>query len=191
MSLQSFWAGNYEIAESHLRDISSLPSAKQPKLTTIYLTFFSGILAFHRYRKSQAEEDLRVGTDSICKFECWLKFSRSNFENKLLLLNAEQTSLIDVEEAKKHYEASIKSARNNGRVHEQGLAFELMGKSFGNVANKSAFAMECFKKAQICYLQWGAMKAAASLREKYGLDKNNTNLLRNPLKHSRDALSIT
>ncbi|KAL7463341.1 hypothetical protein ACHAXS_003715, partial [Conticribra weissflogii] len=51
----SFWAGNYEIAESHLRDISSLPSAKQPKLTTIYLTFFSGILAFHRYRKSQAE----------------------------------------------------------------------------------------------------------------------------------------
>mmetsp|Transcript_5250 Transcript_5250/g.10776 ORF Transcript_5250/g.10776 Transcript_5250/m.10776 type:complete len:1536 (-) Transcript_5250:31-4638(-) len=183
----AFWEGNYDVAESHLRDISSLPSAKQPKLTTIYLTFFSGILAFHRYRQSQAEKDLRLGMDAICKFEFWLKFSPSNFENKLFLLNAEQTSLLDIEEAKKHYEASIKSARDNGRVHEQGLANELMGKTFSTVANKSAYAIECLKKARICYLQWGAMKKAASIREKYGLDMNDTNSHRNPLKHARDS----
>jgi len=47
-------------------------------------------------------------------------------ENKVLLLEAEYfASKCNRNSAKEKYEASIKSARDHGFVHEQGLAYEV------------------------------------------------------------------
>lgn len=53
-------------------------------------------------------------------------FTSNWVENKLLLLEAELfASQCNREAALKKYEASIKSARDHGFVHEQGLAYEV------------------------------------------------------------------
>lgn len=132
---------------------------------------------------------MRNGIEAICKIEFWSKYA-SNFENKLLLLNAEQSaSLPNIEQAKVQYAASIKSARDNGRVHEQGLAYELMGNFLSSVANEPAEALKCWKNAHTCYTQWGALGKATTLCRKHGLDDtSDADPGRNSLKHARDGL---
>lgn len=133
---------------------------------------------------------MRNGIESISKIECWFQHAPSNCENKLLLLNAEQNaSLPNVEEARVQYIASIKSARDNGRVHEQGLAYELMGDFLSSVANEPAEAVKCWKNAHSCYMQWGALGKAAILCRKRSLDDIcDVDPGRNSLKHARDGL---
>ncbi len=166
----------------------SLPSSKRPKLISIYFYFFRGLIAFHKYREKNSEEQLRIGIDAICKLEFWFQYAPSNFENKLLLLNAEQNaSLPNIHEAKTQYEASIKSARDNGRVHEQGLALELMGNFLASTRlYEPSVSVGCWKNAYLCYLQWGAKEKAASLCREHNLKVSDEDSCRNPLKHARD-----
>ncbi len=106
-----------------------------------------------------------------------------------MLLNAEQiASLPNIEEAKKLYVASITAARDNGRVHEQGLAYELMGNFLFSVANEPAEARKCWKNAHTCYLQWGALRKAANLCRKHRLDDfSDLDEGPNSLKHARSG----
>lgn len=172
-----------------MRNALSLPSAKRPKLLSIYFTFFRGLIAFGQYRKKHSNEHLKNGIEAICKIEFWFQNAPSNFENKLLLLYAEQNaSLPNIEQAKAHYVASITSARDNGRVHEQGLAYELMGNFLTLVADEPAEAMRCWKNAHTCYLQWGALSKATVLCREHGLDDfNDVDEVQNSLKHARNG----
>ncbi len=53
----------------------------------------------------------------------WVKGSKAIFENKLALLEAEHhASICQVTLAAESYDLAIKVARDNGYVHEQGLA---------------------------------------------------------------------
>lgn len=154
----------------------------------IYFTFYRGIIEFRRYREDHSEDKLRNGFDAIIKFESWLQHSPSLFENKLLLLNAEQqASLPNIDEAKSLYLSSIKSAKDCGRVHEQGLACELMGRFLLTVANDRFQAMMYMKNAHACYLKWGAFGKAAALAEEHGLDSSNASSIGKSSKHARDV----
>lgn len=166
----------------------SLPSSKRPKLISIYFYFFRGLIAFRRYRENNSEEQLRIGIEAICKLEFWFQYAPSNYENKLFLLNAEQyASLPNIYEAKTQYEASINSARDNGRIHEQGLAFELMGNFLSSVKSyEPSEAMKCWKNAYLCYLQWGAKEKAAWLCKEHNLNVFDADSCGNSLKHPRD-----
>mmetsp|Transcript_31482 Transcript_31482/g.66661 ORF Transcript_31482/g.66661 Transcript_31482/m.66661 type:complete len:968 (+) Transcript_31482:45-2948(+) len=184
----SFWKGDYENAETCAKVALSFPSAKWPKLLSMYFSFFRGLIAFQRYRETQSEEQLRNGIESICKFEVWVNLSPANFENKLTLLNAEQqASLPNIKQAKVLYKASIESARDNGRVHEQGLAYEMMGKFLLSVSNESTQAMECLEKARTCYNQWGALGKAEILCRQYGLAADDSKLRDDSLKRDRSS----
>jgi len=185
----AFWRADYIQAEASSQVLLSLPSSKRPKLISIYFYFFRGLLAFRRYRENNSEEQLRIGIETICKLEFWSQYAPSNFENKLFLLNAEQyASLPNIYEAKTQYEASINSARDNGRLHEQGLAFELMGNFLSSVTSyEPSEAMKCWKNAYLCYLQWGAKEKAACLFKEHNLNVFDVDSCGNPLKHSRDV----
>ncbi|KAL7465825.1 hypothetical protein ACHAXS_006140 [Conticribra weissflogii] len=185
----AFWADDWDDAETYSRTALSLPSANRPKLLSIYFTFFRGLISFRQYRKEQSNEKLKNGIEAICKIEFWFQLAPSNFENKLLLLNAEQiASLSNIEDPKKHYLASITAARDNGRVHEQGLAYELMGNFLFSVANEPAEARKCWKNAHTCYLQWGALRKAANLCRKHRLDDfSDLDEGPNSLKHARSG----
>ncbi|KAL7462203.1 hypothetical protein ACHAXS_002590 [Conticribra weissflogii] len=180
----SFWRGDYGAAESSSKALLSL---RMTNILLIYFTFYRGLIAFQRYREDPSEEKLRNGFDVIIKFETWLEHSPSLFESKLFLLNAEQqASLPNIDEAKALYLASIKSARDYGRVHEQGLAYELMGNFLSSVAIEPSEAEKCWKNAHTCYLQWGALRKAANLCREHSLNEiSNEEPGRNSLKHAR------
>jgi len=181
----SFWKGDYDAAESSSKVLLSL---RMTNLLLIYFTFYRGLIAFRRYREDHSEDKLRNGFDVIIKIESWLQHSPSLFENKLLLLNAEeQASLPNIDKAKSLYLSSIKSAKDCGRVHEQGLACELMGQFLLTVANDRPQAMIHMKNAHTCYLQWGAFGKAAELAEEHGLDTSSVSPTGKSSKHARDV----
>lgn len=153
----------------------------------MHFTFYHGLISFKCYRDTHSEDHLRSGIDAIIKIESWQKHCLSNFENKLLLLNAEQqASLPNIDDAKALYLASATTARDCGRKHEEGLAYEFMGNFFLTVANDHPEAMKCMKSARTCYMQWGAFGKAASLSKEHGLNNfSQVNSVEKAKKHSR------
>ncbi|KAL7525383.1 hypothetical protein ACHAXR_000986, partial [Thalassiosira sp. AJA248-18] len=70
--------------------------------------------------------------------------------------------------AKASYEASVRSARDYGLVHEQGLACELYAKFLDSIIETDA-AMYWFKCAHACYVQWGAAAKAEQVWKDHNL----------------------
>ncbi len=73
------------------------------------------------FRDGGGEEHLDEGKKVLDKMKAWSKCSDTNFNNKLLLLEAEyHASMCDIKAAKVAFEASVRSARDHGLVQEQG-----------------------------------------------------------------------
>ncbi len=156
---------------------------------SIFFTFFRGLLAFQWYRGKQSQEQLEYGIEAICNIEIWGQHAPSNFENKLLLLKAEQSASVpNIGEAKAIYEESIKSTCDNGRVHEQELAYKLRGNFLLAVANSPSKARNSCKSAYDCYLQCCALGKASPLYREHNLDDDvdSLALCKTSLKHSQD-----
>mmetsp|Transcript_31487 Transcript_31487/g.57675 ORF Transcript_31487/g.57675 Transcript_31487/m.57675 type:complete len:291 (-) Transcript_31487:685-1557(-) len=120
----SFWMGDYDEAAKASDRAMSFPSANMPKVTLIYHIFYRGIVMFHLYREGKGEKWLEEGNKMQDQVQIWVKNSKPIFENKLVLLEAEHyASMGNVVAAKESYELSVELARDNGYVHEQGLAY--------------------------------------------------------------------
>lgn len=123
-----FWNGDYVEAEKASTIAMSFPSAKMPKIQLIYHIFYRGIVAFNLYRDGKGENWLGVGIEMLNQMEIWVENSKPIIENKLILIEAEHyASMCNVVAAKESYVLSIQVARDNGYIHEQGLAY---GKCF-------------------------------------------------------------
>ena len=73
---------------------------------------------------SSGDKWLDEGKEMLDQVEAWAENSKPIFENKLILLEAEYyASMCNVVAAKESYELAIKVARDNGYIHEQGLAY--------------------------------------------------------------------
>eukprot|EP00984_Skeletonema_dohrnii_P034505 scaffold33577_cov132-Skeletonema_dohrnii-CCMP3373.AAC.6 len=95
-----------------------------------------------------------------------------NFTNKLCLLEAEQLAYTRTnhDRASILYEASIKSAKRSGFVHEQGLACEKAAFYFKRDRNNQK-VREYFQQALECYQVWGSsIKVAFIQTELDGLN---------------------
>jgi len=188
--LSAFWASDYTNATKWLELASAIPSSKIPKVTFIYRTFFSALLAFRRYRDGEGEEFLAKGQILLEKMRLWSKNSKAIFENKLLLLESEHYACsCHIVASKESYELSAKSACDHGLVHEQGLAYELYGNFLYSIGD--LVASQWFQKAHTCYLQWGALAKAEQLREDFNLDLTESVNARfksslSSTKHGRD-----
>lgn len=138
-------------------------------LQLIFVHYFRGLMAFQRFRDGEGEDWLDEGNKVVKKMEVWVHCSTVNFQNKLLLLAAEQhAAQCNIQAAKAAYEASVHFARSNGLVHEQGLACELYGKFLASIIEvaEGAFWMKC---AHACYIQWGALAKARKLWNDHNL----------------------
>ena len=120
----SFWMGDYDEAAKASDRAMSFPSANMPKVQLVYHIFYRGVVMFHLYREGKGEHWLKEGKKMQDQLKIWVKTSKPIFENKLILLAAESyASMGNVAAAKESYELSIKVARDNGYIHEQGLAY--------------------------------------------------------------------
>mmetsp|Transcript_29350 Transcript_29350/g.63181 ORF Transcript_29350/g.63181 Transcript_29350/m.63181 type:complete len:1300 (-) Transcript_29350:155-4054(-) len=184
----SFWMDDYEEAVKSSDIAMSFPSAKMPGVKLVYHIFYRGIIAYQLHRQGKGEKWLDEGNKMLDQVETWVKNSKPLFENKLVLLKAEQdASMCNFLPAKESYELSIKLARDNGYINEQGLAYERMGKYLMSIVEVPE-AESCFLNAHRCYLQWGAKAKADKLWEDWNLGSSTGRLepCTTSIKHKRN-----
>mmetsp|Transcript_17647 Transcript_17647/g.31915 ORF Transcript_17647/g.31915 Transcript_17647/m.31915 type:complete len:184 (+) Transcript_17647:88-639(+) len=160
---------DYTKANKCSEAILALPSSKLLKIQLVFHTFFTGLIAFEMHRDGAGEEQLAKGKDVLDKMKIWSKCSTPNFDNKLLLLEAEcHASMCHIKAAKVAFEASGRSARDHGLIHEQGLACELYGKFLTSIVEADE-ALRWLKCAHTCYMQWGAVAKAERMWTEHNL----------------------
>jgi PAS domain S-box-containing protein len=86
----------------------------------------------------------------------WTENCRENFENRLALVSAEIARIEGRPlEAMDLYERAIVSARENGFVHNEALAYELAARFYAARGFETT-ANAYLREARSCYLRWGA-----------------------------------
>ena len=138
--------------------------------------FFEGLAAFQLARQSSHEiktKWIECGESALAKMTCWANHCQWNFENKMLLLQAEKMDILGkFDQAADCYIRSIRSAHDHKFNHEKAIASELAGDFFykSRVLSKS---LALFKHSITCYKEWGAFSVArrveSSVRSKFGL----------------------
>jgi len=181
----AFYSGNYIEAALFSKEAFSFPTSNTPKIQLIFHYFYHGLTSFWLYRDGQGESYLDDGKSVIKKMEVWCANSSCTFENKLFLLQAEHlASLCDKDASIEMYEMSIKTARDNGFLHEQGLGYELMGNYLSSV-DQLPEANKCFLQSYTCYMEWGAVGKAKKLFEDHYLCVQGGSENHSTLKHDR------
>ena len=90
------------------------------------------------------------------QLQVWAESSPANFENRAALVGAEIARLEDREShAMRLYEQAIRSARANGFIHNEALAYELAGQFYAQRGFPD-FADVYLRKARDGYVTWGA-----------------------------------
>jgi len=120
--------------------------------------FYGGLISLHFYRENHDQFWLDIATHSISKLETWVAESVWNFENKLLLLQAENHYAFgEMEDAATKYRLAIESSHTHRFVHEEALACEQAATFHMEIGN-SDLADDLMKRALECYRTWGAEK---------------------------------
>ncbi|MGA7126307.1 MAG: AAA family ATPase [Chthoniobacterales bacterium] len=113
------------------------------------------------------EEHLKVLAEHQQQLETWAENCPENFANRAALVSAEIARLEGrVLDAEQLYEQAIRSARDNGFVHNEAIANELaarfyVARGFERIANAY------FHDARYGYLRWGADGKVQQLDELY------------------------
>ncbi|KAL7549076.1 hypothetical protein ACHAWF_012349 [Thalassiosira exigua] len=173
--LRSFWRGDYVSAEKHAREASE-NSWRFPTQLLQVLTFFACLVSLRLYKKNGDQNRLAESTVMSESVKEWAKNSPFVFKNRWLLLKAERATLshIDAEIfAEQYYRASIKESKDHGYIHDMALGYELLGRFLSEISGRQSDAVECFKSAHRCYLQWGAIKVAERLEHEQDLDMSS------------------
>jgi PAS domain S-box-containing protein len=99
---------------------------------------FAGLAAHHR------------------QLEIWTENCPENFENRAALVGAEIARIEGRDlDAERLYEEAIRSARANGFVHNEAIAYEVAARFYARRGFEE-FARVYLQKARNCYQRWGA-----------------------------------
>jgi predicted ATPase len=155
-----FFAGDYPSAVDASLRAQRLLWTSTSLFETAEYTFYSALSHaascdpgdFDQHR--QHLEDLVVHHKQL---EVWAENCPENFADRAALVAAEIARLHHREiEAMQLYEQAIHSARENGFIHNEGLANELAGRFYlARGAETSGYAH--LRSARYCYLHWGAL----------------------------------
>jgi len=95
--------------------------------------------------------------------EIWAQHCPENFENRAALVGAEIARIEGrVLEAEQLYEQAIRSARSNGFVNNEAIAYELAARFYA-ARGLHKFADTYLLEARYCYQRWGADGKVAQL----------------------------
>ena len=163
----SFWLGQFEEAAELAKKAKPTPKMS---FMEIYQTFCEGLTAFQLARRPYPSADfnrwMAIGKAAMARFRLYEKCSTWNFENNLLLLEAEYHHCENEDEkAAEKYKASIKSAQDHRFVHEEALALELYG-DFLRKNGRLDDSKEKYQESKACYEKWGAYAIIPRLEEK-------------------------
>jgi PAS domain S-box-containing protein len=101
------------------------------------------------------------------QLQIWAEHCPENFENRAALVGAEIARLEGRDlDARRLYEKAIHSARANGFVHNEALAYEVAAR-FYTGGGFDEIARLYLRNARHCYLRWGADGKAWQLDQSY------------------------
>ncbi|HLY87867.1 MAG TPA: AAA family ATPase [Acetobacteraceae bacterium] len=101
------------------------------------------------------------------QLKVWAKHNPATFENRAAIVGAEIARIegrtLDAQEL---YEKAVRSARENGFLHNEGLANELAGRFYA-ARGFEKIATVYLRDAHYCYLRWGALGKVRQLEQLY------------------------
>lgn len=135
---------------------------------------------------AEREEILaRVSADQE-KIENWARHAPMNHRHKHLLVEAERARVLGQDsEARDYFDQAIDLARENGYLHEEGLANELAGQ-FYLARGQARVAEHYLRDAHYAYLHWGAAAKAEELKARFPQF-----LAQDTAPHLRDTVTAT
>ncbi|MDC3961352.1 sensor histidine kinase [Polyangium jinanense] len=105
---------------------------------------------------AQQREFARTLERGLQKLKLWADNCPENYLNRYALVSAEVARIEGRElDAERLYEEATRSARENGFVHIEALAYELASR-FYRARGFALFADTCLREARACYARWGA-----------------------------------
>jgi tetratricopeptide (TPR) repeat protein len=131
-----------------------------------YQLLLPGLAAFRLYRQTKDSKWLKRGKG--CRDEMKNlseKGSRWNFEQKRLMLMAEESYCLgDYAAAKQCYTNAIAAAKNHRFLNDECFALELAA-NFYFETGESQSSLEHFRQAYAKYYEWGAYAKANQLHQ--------------------------
>jgi PAS domain S-box-containing protein len=115
----------------------------------------------------QRRQHIEAVTAHYSQLEVWAANCPDSFENRVALMGAEIARIDgrDVE-AMRLYEQAIRSARANGFVHNEALAYELAARFYA-ARGFEQIAQAYLRNARYCYLRWGAEGKVRQLEQSH------------------------
>jgi PAS domain S-box-containing protein len=165
-----FFAGDY-------------PSAIEASLNAERLLWtspsFIEVAEYHFYSALSRAASVNSATDDLLKqhfealaahqrqHEIWAKHCPENFENRAALIGAEIARIEGREiEAEHLYEKAIRSARANGFIHNEAVAYEVAARFYA-ARGLEKIADTYLRESRYCYLRWGADAKVKQLDQLY------------------------
>jgi hypothetical protein len=146
-------------------DISGAVAEIHHQLSSHYLMgyFFEGLASFQLARQTSSSESakwIERGQSVLATIRFWSEHSRWNWENKVLLLEAEiMFTNGEFERAGPLYVNAILSAREHKFIHEEAIASELAGMFYFDRGFHQE-SSSCLLHSVDCYGKWGAHAVA-------------------------------
>jgi PAS domain S-box-containing protein len=165
-----FLAGDYESAMEASIKAQRVAWTSPSQFERVELYYY-GALSHAACWESAPHDQKREHLDSLRSqykmFEVWAKHCPENFENRAALLGAEIARIEGREfEAMRLYEQAIRSAHENGFIHNEALAYEIAARFYGARGfDKIADAYR--RDARYCYIRWGADAKVKQLDQLY------------------------
>jgi len=137
----------------------------QRSFSFIYHQLFEALITFYFMRQTGEEQYWIRGQNATRKIKKRSVHSDWNFQNKLLLAEAEMyNTQKDFDKATACYEASVRAAQEHEFLHEEAIASELAGIFFleRGLHEKS---QSYFEHSMKCYDKWGASAVAKRIKD--------------------------
>ncbi|AJD39932.1 multi-sensor signal transduction multi-kinase nodulation NodV-like protein [Rhizobium gallicum bv. gallicum R602sp] len=166
-----FFAGDYEAAVDASLRAQRLPWTSVSHFEETPEHHFYGALARAACCDSPVAEQRARHTEALVahhrQLQIYAKHCPENFENRAALVGAEIARLEGRDiDAVRLYEQAIRSARANGFIHHEALAYELAARFYAQGGFED-FTRLYLRNARGCYLRWGADGKVRQLDQLY------------------------
>ena len=187
-----FLAGDYASAvDASLRSQEILVTSPS-EFETAEFRFYSALAyaaSWDSASNDQKQQHFEAVTAHHRQLEVWAENCPENFENRAALVGGEIARIEGRELDAEHlYEQAIRSAHENGFVHNEALANELAARFYA-ARGFEKIARTYLRDARYCYLRWGADGKVRQLDQLYPhlkaeeLLPHATNTILAPVEH--------
>jgi hypothetical protein len=165
-----FFAGDYATAVDASLRAQRLLWTSPSQLETAEFRFYGALshaAAWDSASSDQRQRHFEALTAHQRQLEIWAEHCPENFENRAALVGAEIARIEGrLLETERFYEEAIRSAHENGFVHNEAVANEVAGRFYmGRGFDK--IARSYLRDSRHCYVRWGADGKVRLLDELY------------------------